>query len=200
MDTLYHVSPTPGLTVLKPSVTKYFGKPKQVCLTASLPMALMYGIKHFEYTYGYTRDGRIYYEEYFPNALKELYRGKAASLYTCFRRPDMETTPIPNEYVTPNEVTVDGELLIPDVCEALLEQERLGALKIVRWDEMDEGRRRWVVRAEADTILEKGLLDRPDDPFARYMREKYPESWALAENEAKEGKALDIKEENHELT
>ena len=180
MDTLYHVSPTPGLTVLKPSVTKYFGKPKQVCLTASLPMALMYGVKHFEYTYGYTRDGRIYYEEYFPNALEELYRGKAASLYTCFRRPDMETTPIPNEYVTPNEVTVDGELPIPDVCEALLEQERLGVLKIVRWDEMDEGRRRWVVRAEAETIREKGLLDKPDDPLARYMQEKYPESWALA--------------------
>ena len=200
MEMLYHVSPTPGLTVLEPGVTEYFGKPRQVCLTASLPMALMYGIKHFEYAYGYTRDGRIFYEEYFPNALEELYRGEAASLYTCFRRPDMETTPIPNEYVTPNEVPVDAELPIPDVCEALLEQERLGSLKIVRWDEMDEGRRRWVVRAEADTILEKGLLDRPDDPFARYMREKYPESWALAENEAKEGKALDIKEENHELT
>ena len=54
--TLYHCSPTAGLTVLRPSVS--FGKPSQVCLTASLPMALMYGVKHFEYTYGYTRDGR----------------------------------------------------------------------------------------------------------------------------------------------
>lgn len=180
MDTLYHVSPTPGLTVLKPSVTKYFGKPKQVCLTASLPMALMYGIKHFEYAYGYTRDGRIYYEEYFPNALEELYRGKAASLYTCSRRPDMEATQIPNEYVTPSEVPVDRELLISDLCEALLEQERQGALKIVRWSELSGERRRWIIRAEADTIREKGLLARPGDPFARYMREKYPESWVLA--------------------
>ena len=180
VEVLYHVSPTPGLTVLKPSVTKYFGKPRQVCLTASLPMALMYGIRHFEYAYGYTRDGRIYYEEYFPNALEELYRGKAAFLYTCYCRPYLERTAIPHEYVTPNEVPVDGELPIPDVCEALLEQERLGALKIVRWDEMDEGRRRWVVRAEADTIREHGLLAQPDDPFARYMQEKYPKSWALA--------------------
>lgn len=178
--TLYHCSPTPGLKVLKPSVSKYFGKPRQVCLTASLPMALMYGIKHFEYAYGYTRDGRIYYEEYFPNALEELYRGKAASLYTCSHRPDMEVTPIPNEYVTPSEVPVDGELPVSDLCEALLEQERRGALKIVRWDGLSEERRRWVVRAEADTIREKGLTARPDDPFARYMREKYPESWALA--------------------
>ena len=186
MDMLYHVSPTPGLKVLRPSVTKYFGKPSQVCLTASLPMALMYGIKHFEYAYGYTRDGRIYYEEYFPNALEELYRGKAASLYTCSRRTDMERTAIPNEYVTPNEVPVEEERLIPDVLEALLEQERLGTLKIVRWDELDEGRRRWVVRAEADTIRDEDLLARPGDPYARYLREKYPESWALAAREAQE--------------
>lgn len=64
---LYHGSPVPGLRELQPSVTKYFGKPRQVCLTASLPMALMYGAKHFEYTYGYTKDRQIYYEEYFPN-------------------------------------------------------------------------------------------------------------------------------------
>ena len=187
--TLYHCSPTPGLEVLRPSVTKYFGKPEQVCLTASLPMALMYGIKHFEYAYGCTRDGRIYYEEYFPNALEELYRGKAASLYTCAWRADMETTPIPNEYVTPGEVPVEAELPVPDVCGALLEQERLGALKIIRWDEMGEKRRRWVVRAEADTIREKGLLARPGGPFARALREKYPESWALAVREATEEQA-----------
>ena len=51
-EVLYHCSPTGGLTVLEPGVTKYFGKPRQVCLTASLPMALLYGVKHFEYTYG----------------------------------------------------------------------------------------------------------------------------------------------------
>lgn len=47
---LYHASPVTGLTVLRPGVTAYFGKPKQVCLTALKPMALLYGIKHFEYT------------------------------------------------------------------------------------------------------------------------------------------------------
>ena len=32
-------------------------------------------------------------------------------------------------------------------------------------------------------ILDRGLLDRPEDPVARYLREKYPESWALAREE-----------------
>ncbi len=38
MKALYRCSPTAGLTVLRPGATKYFGKLRQVCLTASLPM------------------------------------------------------------------------------------------------------------------------------------------------------------------
>ena len=56
---LYHASPTAGLTVLRPSVTEFFGKPRQVCLTSLKPMALLYGIRHFEYTYGYTGEGKL---------------------------------------------------------------------------------------------------------------------------------------------
>ena len=156
---LYHVSPVAGLTVLKPSVTKYFGKPKQVCLTALKPMALLYGIRHFEYTYGYTREKELYYEEYFPGALEELYRGKAASLYRCVWREGMETTPIPNEYVSAEEVPVVEETPIPDVYEALLEQERLGTLRIVRWPEVPEKRRDWIRRAQMEEILGADLLE-----------------------------------------
>ncbi len=185
---LYHVSPTAGLRELQPSVTQYFGKPRQVCLTASLPMALMYGVKHFEYTYGYTRSGQIYYEEYFPDALAEIYRGKKASLYRCAFRPDMTATAIPNEYVTPRAVTVLEETLIPDVYEALLEQERLGRLKIVRYSEMTAESLAWVEAAETVTILEHGLLHE-DGAFARYMREKYPRSWEQAQAREKEREA-----------
>lgn len=176
---LYHAPPAAGLTVLRPSVTKYFGKPKQMCLTALKPMALFYGIRHFEYTYGYTKNREIYYEEYFPNALEELYRGKAASLYRCAWQEGMEATQIPNEYVTPCEVPVLEEDPIPDVCAALLEQERLGTLRIVRWPDVTEMRRQWIVNAEMETILENDLLEKNSE-MARYMREKYPESWELA--------------------
>lgn len=179
---LYHASPAAGLTVLRPSVTAYFGKPRQVCLTALKAMALLYGIKHFEYTYGYARDGGLYYEEYFPGALEELYRGKSASLYRCAWREEMERTKIPNEYVSAAEVPVEEEIFIPDVCEALLEEERLGTMRIVRWAEVSEETRDRIRRTEMREILEAGLLGQ-DSPRARYMREKYPESWAMAQKE-----------------
>lgn len=43
-------------------------------------------------------------------------------------------------------------------------------------------RREWILRAERDTIVEHSLLH-ADTPLARYMRETYPESWALAARE-----------------
>lgn len=181
---LYHASPTAGLTVLMPSVTAYFGKPRQVCLAALKPMALLYGIKHFEYTYGYTKAGELCYEEYFPGALEELYRGKGASLYCCSWQEGMEKTQIPNEYVSAVPVPVEEEILIPDVYEALLEEERLGMIRIVRWPEVSEEARDRVRRMAMREILEAGLLGQ-DSPRARYMREKYPESWAMAQKEDK---------------
>lgn len=47
----YHGSPIGGLQTLRPAVTKYFGKPAQVCMTTLRPMALLYLIQNFEYTY-----------------------------------------------------------------------------------------------------------------------------------------------------
>ena len=179
---LYHASPTAGLTGLRPSVTEFFGKPRQVCLTSLKPMALLYGIRHFEYTYGYTGEGKLCYQEYFPGALEELYRGRRTSLYRCVWREGMETTAIPHEYVTAAEVAVEEEIPVPDVYEALLRQERLGALEIIRWKSVPENTREWIKQIQMKEILEAGLLGQ-DVPRARYMREKYPESWAMAQKE-----------------
>ena len=54
-------------------------------MTKSLPMALFYGIRNFEYAYGYRKTGQIYFAEYFPDALETLYAVKTASLYLSLR-------------------------------------------------------------------------------------------------------------------
>ena len=150
-------------------------------LTTLLPMALMYGIRNYEYTYGYTQEGKIYLEEYFPNALEELYRGKSASLYIC--APELvETTRIPNEAVSEREVPVMEEIRIPDVCQALLEQERLGTLVIRRYGELSEKKLDWIRRVEKETILKHDLPGQ-DGPMAEYYKTHYPDSWADAEKE-----------------
>ena len=177
----YHCSTIPGLTLLQPGKPASFEKPARVYMTTLLPMALMYSIRNYEYTYGYTKEGQIYLEEYFPNALEILYRGKSASLYQC--DPALtEMTRIPNEVISQTPVPVISETHIPDALEALLEQERLGALVIHRYHELSERKLDWIRKVEADGIRKSNLLHTPG-PMADYYREHYPESWNLIEKE-----------------
>lgn len=178
----YHCSPVSGLTELLPHRPQHFDKDALVYMTTSLPMALMYGIRNFEYAYGYTKDGRIYYEEYFPDALRILYAGKSASLYEC--APQItDRTPIPNEIVSPLPVSVLREVCIPDVMEALLEQERLGALMIRRYEQLSPRTREWIFHAEKGEIMKRRLLHTPS-PMADYMKLHYPDVWEAARLEA----------------
>lgn len=177
----YHCSPTAGLAVLEPRKPEAFSKPRSVYMTTLLPMALMYGIRNYEYSYGYTKEGQIYFDEYFPNALEILYRGKCASLYLC-DPVSTSTTKIPNEAISDEAVPVIRETYIPDVCEALLEQERLGTLVINRYQELSQRKLDWIRRVQADIIREKNILN-DHGPMADYYRTHYPESWELAKTE-----------------
>ena len=178
---IYHCSPATGLKILKPHTPVHFDKPSRVYLTTSLPMALFYGIRHFEYTYGYTKSGQIYFEEYFPNALETLYGKQSASLYLC-QADSVETTSIPNELVSAEPVTVIEEQPIPDLLEAILEQERIGALIIRRYDQMTDRDLAWIRNAEAEEIRKRNLLHN-SSPLADFMRTYYPESWAIVQAE-----------------
>lgn len=179
--TYFHCSPAAGLKVLEPRKPESFHKPKCVYMTTLLPMALMYGVRNFEYTYGYTKDGQIHFDEYFPNALEILYKGKSASLYRC-APVDTATTKIPNEVISETNVEVVSELVIHDIYEALLEEERKGTLIIRRYGELTEKMMEWIRCVEADEIREHDLLHN-NGPRAEYMRKHYPESWAMVEAE-----------------
>lgn len=179
--TYYHGSPVMGLQVLKPGKPAFSEKPERVYLTTLLPMALLYGVQNYEYTYGFTREGQIYLDEYFPNALEVLYRGKRASVYVC-DPAQVEQGRIPNEVVSAAQVPVIQEMVIPDLYEALLEQERLGALVIRRFDTLPPKMLAWIRKVEADGIRRSDLLHTPG-PMADYYRTHYPESWQIVETE-----------------
>ena len=177
----YHCSPISGLTLLQPRKPASFDKAPRVYMATLLPMALMYSIENYEYTYGYTKEGQIYLDEYFPNALEILYRGKSASLYLCDPEAT-ELTKIPNEAVSEKAVPIIREIFIPDAAEALLEQERIGALVIRRYHELPEGAYEWIRKTEAACIRKAGIINTPS-PMADYYRTYYPESWEIVKKE-----------------
>jgi len=175
----YHCSPIAGLTVLQPQKPTCFNKQSKVYMSTLLPMALMYSIKNYEYSYGYTKEGQIYFEEYFPNALEILYHDKRASLYLC--NPERtELTKIPNELISKEPVPIISETIISDAYEALLEQERLKKLVIHRHHELSRENLNWILKAEAEEIRKSNLLNTPG-PKADYYRTHYPSSWAIVE-------------------
>ena len=92
-------------------------------------------------------------------------------------------TRIPNEVVSPEAVPVLREERIPDVYQALLEQERLGALVIRRYSSLPRETKDWIRKVEADTIRQNLLLHTPG-PMADYYRTHYPESWEMAKKES----------------
>ena len=147
-------------------------------MTTSVPMALMYGVRNFEYTYGYTKEGQIYYEEYFPDALRILYEGKSASLYKC-QPEETAGTQIPNEIVSKLPVKVIEEYYIPDVMQALLEQACRGTLVIRRYEQLSPRMLEWIFQAELEEIKKRNLLHTPC-PMADYMKRYYPAAWAAA--------------------
>lgn len=184
--TYYHGSPVGGLTVLNPGKPAHFDKPNFVYMTSLYPMALMYGIQNFEYTYGYTRERGIYLDEYFPNALEELYGGKRAYIYIC-APTEAEAGRIPNEWTSSKPVEIVDVIEIPDLLAEMQKQQLLGTLPLHRYESMPAGMLAWIKNAEADTIRKNGLLATPG-PFADYMKRHYPESWSMVEQELKQVK------------
>ena len=174
----YHCSPVAKIRILEPRSPGYFDKPRGVYMATLLPTVLFYGVQNFEYAYGYTRDGRLYYEEYFPGALEILYGGKAASLYTC-APASVSTTKIPYEAVSRDPVPVVSEQRIPDLLAALEEQERLGRLKLFRYKDLSEPQLAWIHDAILGEIRSLSSEAR-SGPKGNYYRTYYPALWQEA--------------------
>ena len=180
--TYYHASPTGGLRLLEPRKTLYFDKPTQVCLTSLRAMALFYIIRNYEYAYGYTRQGKLYFDDPFPDALKKLYAGKSGWLYTC-EEGDYEKTEIPNEFVSAQPVRILGAEYIPDAYEAFLREQEAGNILLLGYEhfasdpEKFAKKRAWLEKAISEEIRKKEIWKTPDSDCARYYRENYPEIW-----------------------
>ena len=194
--TYYHASPTGGLQMLEPRRSPYFDKPAQVCLTSLRAMALFYLIRNYEYAYGYTRHGELYFDDPFPDALKKLYAGKSGWLYTC-GEGDYEKTEIPNELVSAQPVRVIGAEYIPDAYKAFLREQEAGNILLLGYahftsePERFARRRAWLEKVISGEIRKKELWKSPDSDCAHYYQENYPGIWKSTM------KSLQTEEEPH---
>ena len=117
---------------------------------------------HFEYSgiwhkwgsYGFEKDGRLRFEEYYPNALEDTYRGVQGYIYSCsqitpYREIDIK---IPNVHISAQRTEVHSCEFVPDAYNELLKAECEGKITILRYKEFitNEKRQEWLGKVIAE--------------------------------------------------
>ena len=105
-------------------------------------------------SYGFEKDGRLRFEEYYPNALEDTYKGIEGYIYSCskidpYQKLDIK---IPNTFITAQKITVDNCEFIPDAYNERINAEANGLITILRDNEFISNikRREWLKKTIID--------------------------------------------------
>ena len=107
-------------------------------------------------SYGFEKDGRLRFEEYYPNALEDTYKGIKGYIYSCskiepYQKLDIK---IPNTFITitAQKTTVDNCEFIPDAYNEMINAEANGLITILRYNEFISNikRREWLKKTITD--------------------------------------------------
>lgn len=126
------------------------------------------GIWHKWGPYGFEQDGRLRFEEYYPNALEDTYKGVSGYIYSCSQieqNHELEIG-IPNAYVSSSSVEVDACEYVKDAYEELIQAESNGLITILRYDEFIKKRGNWLQR-----VIKEEYEHNPSLPEYRFFLE-----------------------------
>lgn len=105
-------------------------------------------------SYGFEKDGRLRFEEYYPNALEDTYKGIEGYIYSCskidpYQKLDIK---IPNTFITTQKTTVDNCEFIPNAYNEMINAEANGLITILRYNEFISNikRREWLKKTIID--------------------------------------------------
>lgn len=169
----YHASQVDGIFILEPRISNYdvpliyFSKKREnvlVCLSNAVEKYCKEnGFKHEgNYLkwgpYGFTKDGKLYIEEYYPNALINTYKNVSGYIYKAKKVIDSGfEINIPDAITSKNPVEVYDVEFVDDAYEEILKAEKIGLIKIIRYDEMTDKKKEWlknIIKEEYKNAIE----------------------------------------------
>ncbi len=181
---LYHASQTPNIQMLEPRISNE-GVPR-IYFSDKRENVLVYLSNAVEKTcrengfvhngkwqkwasYGFTKDGRLQFEEYWENALADTYQGVSGYIYTV-AQTDAVTRfeKIHNCFYAETPQRVLACAYIPDALEALLEAEREGKIRIQRYTDLSVKMHKWLY----DTTVKEYRTAAPD--YRYFLEQKFP--------------------------
>lgn len=186
---LYHGSNTDGIQVLEPRLADH-GRP-YLYLTTLQEVAGIYLTDGGErpcywFPYGYTEDGRAVYHELWPGGLRETAEGRSGWIYEV-EAEEGNLLPLsgnPKARLSADPLPVTGAEYVPDAYVWLLEAERQGRMVLRRYEQFSPEQLAWWYKSILAEAKKKCALAVPEQPFARLVREKFPQVWEELEKSA----------------
>jgi len=181
----YHASQTPHITVLTPHISNH-GKPL-IYLSTRRENVLVYlsnavekcckeiGFEHhgsFQKwaSYGFTKEGVLRLEEYYPNATVDTYKGVSGFLYSANVIDHYEKQPdIPYAVITEAPVAVSSCEFIPDAYEAILEAVAEGKIVLCRYEDNSAAKLDWIKSTNASEY--ENAEDHPE--YRAFLKAKF---------------------------
>ena len=182
----YHASQTPDIKVLEPRVSNH-NRPL-IYMSSKRENVLVYlsnaiekcckengfvheGKWHKWGPYGFTPDGLLILEEYYPNAFEDTYKGVSAYIYyTETMSSVVEDIQISNAVASTESVPVTGCEFIKDAYEEIMIAAEEGLIKLVRYKEQTEKKLIWIRNIMKSEY--KGAVNEPEYRF--FIEKKFP--------------------------
>jgi len=181
----YHASKTSGLTLLKPRVSNH-GKPL-VYLSEKRQNVLVYlsnavekhckllGLQHSGAykkwgSYGFTPNGILRIEEYYPNATIDTYKGEAGYIYSAEHiKSYSNQADIPFAVISGQEVHITGCEYIPDAYEAIREAAENGEIILQKYADNNEAMLGWIEK----TIKAEYQISEQHPEYREFLKSKF---------------------------
>lgn len=182
---LYHASTTPNLSVLEPRVSNhekpliYFSQRRENVLVYLSNAVELHAkragivcqnpIKKWA-SYGFTKEGVLQLDEYYPNATQDTYQGVSGYIYSVERVEEAMPLPeIPFVFVSKHAVKVTACEAIPDAYEAIVEAAEREQIVLCRYEENSRGKLDWIQNA-----IRREYADAQEHPeYRAFLKAKF---------------------------
>lgn len=181
----FHATQVPNIKILKPHISNH-GKPL-IYMSKKRENVLVYlsnavelycksigydysGIFHKWASYGFTQNGILRIEEYYPNATIETYKGVSGFIYSTNSIDNyQEQEDIPFAVTTESSVTVSNCEFIEDAYEAILRAAENGELIIKRYEENSPEMLAWIQK----TIVNEYEQAKGHPEYREFLKAKF---------------------------
>lgn len=185
---LFHGSFVSGIETLR-ATSKLHGEEdtKVVYLTANPVYALFYiwdaahNKRTGKYVTCFIKNGKVYYEEQFPDQLKAFYKGVSGYLYCIPHTEDFARVEDREDmWYSEKDAGIAEVRYIPDVYEEMMKYEKEGKFEVIPYDRVSPERIRDLYEYMAKKLVNNGIVQLPDCEEAVFYQTYFEPVWRMA--------------------